>query len=189
MSHLSWGWNLNWNRLSCLLLCLFRVVLRCWQDVPHLIFLSFDLVVVLFGVVSLSTLHLPGSPYTRHVQTIPQRAVWLQVFVPTSQEHTVWPMSFLKTETSWLNESGLVCCCLVEKKTCSHIGPLWNSLDMAALHQHVRAFLRDQQWIHWSSEKEMPAALGIYHFNNFEAKMWNIHYFIFSVRELNFFLS
>ena len=74
--------------------------------------------------------------YFRHVQTIPQRAVWLQAFVPTSQEHTIWPMSFLKTETSWLNKSGLVCCCLVEKKTCSHIGPLWNSLDMAGLFEH-----------------------------------------------------
>ena len=26
-----------------------------------------------------------------------------------------------------------MCCCSVEKKTCSHIGPLWNSLDMAAI--------------------------------------------------------
>ena len=60
--------------------------------------------------------------------------VWLQVFVPTSQEHTVWPINFLKTEISWLNESGLVCCCLVEKKTCSHTGPLWNSLDMPGVY-------------------------------------------------------
>ena len=34
--------------------------------------------------------------------------VWLQVFVPTSQEHTVWPINFLKTEISWLNESGVL---------------------------------------------------------------------------------
>ena len=59
--------------------------------------------------------------------------VWLQVFVPTSQEHTVWPINFLKTEISWLNESGLVCCCLAGTKTCTHTGPLWNSLDMPVL--------------------------------------------------------
>ena len=47
----------------------------------------------------------------------------------------VWPVNSLKIEMCWLNDSGLVCCCLVEKKTCSHIGPLWNSLDMAGVRE------------------------------------------------------
>ena len=51
--------------------------------------------------------------------------VWLQYFVPTSQEHTVWPINFLKTEISWLNESGQACCCLVEKAIC---GIVWTCL-------------------------------------------------------------
>ena len=63
--------------------------------------------------------------------------VWLQVFVPTSQEHTVWPINSLKTEISWLNESGLVCCCLAGTKTCAHTGPLWTSLDMPALDPYL----------------------------------------------------
>ena len=67
--------------------------------------------------------------------------VWLQVFVPTSQEHTVWPINFLKTEISWLNESGLVCCCLAGTKTWIHTGPLWSSLDMPALECYPLAIL------------------------------------------------
>ena len=66
-------------------------------------------------------------------RTEPVLMVLLQVVVSTSQEHTVWTIKFLKTEISWLNDSGLVCCCLVEEKTCSHTSPLWNSLDMPAL--------------------------------------------------------
>lgn len=60
--------------------------------------------------------------------------LWLQVFAPTNQGHTVWPISCLKTEISRLNESGLVCCCLVGTKTCSQSGPLWNELPIPGLH-------------------------------------------------------
>ena len=57
----------------------------------------------------------------------------LQVFVPTSQEHSIWPMDWLKTEISWWNESSLVWSCLVGRKTCSYVNPLWNSLDMSGI--------------------------------------------------------
>lgn len=52
---------------------------------------------------------------------IPQPAAWLQVFVPTYQEHTFWLISWLNTDISWLNESGMVCCYLVGTKTSSHV--------------------------------------------------------------------
>ena len=82
--------------------------------------------------VQYSVLMIWSGISLRHVQTIPQGAVWLQVFVPTSQEHTVWPINFLKIEISWSDESGLVC--WLKRKPAATSGPLWNSLDMAALH-------------------------------------------------------
>lgn len=56
------------------------------------------------------------------------------LFQPT--ESTVWPISRLKTENSWLNESSLLCCCLFgkskkKKKKSSHMelcGIAWPGL-------------------------------------------------------------
>lgn len=45
-------------------------------------------------------------------------SMWPRVNVRhrVAAELTVWPVSFLKTRVSWLNEFSLVCCCLVGKK-------------------------------------------------------------------------
>lgn len=63
------------------------------------------------------------TPWSRGGQTLPQRVVWLQVFVPTNPTHTVWPISCLKTHIHWLNEYIVVCCYLLGTKTCSLSDP------------------------------------------------------------------
>ena len=60
--------------------------------------------------------------------------VWLQVFFSTKQQHTR-PESFNQLISVFRKMIGqTVCSWLVGTKTCSHTGPLWNSLDMPALH-------------------------------------------------------
>ena len=69
--------------------------------------------------------------WSSHVQTIPQRAVWLQVFFSTKQQH-IRPDSFnqlVSVFRKWIGQT--VCFWLVGTKTCSHTalcGIVWTCL-------------------------------------------------------------
>lgn len=72
-----------------------------------------------------SSLHVNPShwPHIRQRSSnIFSKTRWSSGFGSTNQASSVWPISCLKPQISWLKEWKLVCFCLVRAKSCSHTG-------------------------------------------------------------------